>query len=1189
MNLTFNVLDRTTNVHRNLFLEASAGTGKTFSIENLILRLLIESEDCLLEHILVVTFTRAATYDLKQRIRAQIQRALATLDALLAGQPLTSIDVPDYLMAQIEKGEQVIQKTKRQLEQALFCYDEASIMTIHAFCMHALQRNPFEVGLGLCIQANDNRFNAQEMFQIIHDFFRTEITIHKYSATQLKIILKENQQELRKVENALSQILIKGLPIADVPHFDHYFNLFRKIMHDIQNLYHPKASEIIADFNTQLPRYKKPKSLHLSVDVQDKIEFFAMLFEKEPWETSDLDKLLADQLIFTEMLDPALLKARVSSEAELNLHYPGLAEKLRQELQPLIQQASDYGIILARMAKDCQKIIENKMIEEEKLGADDLLNKMLDAVKNPVFATKLRKNYQTVIVDEFQDTDPIQWKIFDHLFNTPEWLGKLYLVGDPKQSIYSFRQADIYTYLKVEKIIGKEGKAFLNVNYRSQKDLIKALNLLFSSNPHFISLPSLENSLVYQEVEYAPKITSKKIADSYGAVHFFIAKGLQGRSKAWPSQALEEEFFFPFIAQEILRLTQQEKDFVDEDPTTLSKDKFSLKQCVILVRDRFQADRLAQFFKEHQIPVISQRQTSLAESQALPAWIDLLQAVLQPTDSSTINRVLAGTLISWSDKQIKALHKDIELQKQLLVLFFHLQETLLKQGIPAFFDVLMHSMWNGETNNLTTHSLKEKLIIRKDGERYYQELQQIAELLMEYQRNTQASPEKLICFLKELHTMENTTQFCINRREDPTEDAVRIMTLHASKGLEFDIVFALGLASRTSMNDDILPLRHGDQTLLTPLAISSEKERELYYKELNAEKMRLLYVGLTRAKYRVYIPIAQDMDAKQIPVGNSSPIEIFLADLGKHLDCGWDAPLNQETVLTTFIKKHSLKDEKDPYITYSKLNDKGALFSNLQTKQLKHQKNLEAPKTVVIPGFSQFVHSFTSLTKNKTKEEFINNDTESVPQDKNALIKTPHTLPAGPETGTLLHNILEKIPFNVVKEALSGQKLVPFIMPLLKDHSLAEWKDVIAEMIFHTLRKPIVTSGKIPKEPFRLCDIDMKKCYRELEFLYPWDKETPLLEEITHEKDYLKGVIDLIFYHNGLYYIVDWKSNWLGPSDQDYCEEKIAVAMEKHHYQMQASIYIEALKRFLNVFETQPFEKCFGGIHYLFMRGIQDK
>jgi exodeoxyribonuclease V beta subunit len=192
-------------------------------------------------------------------------------------------------------------------------------------------------------------------------------------------------------------------------------------------------------------------------------------------------------------------------------------------------------------------------------------------------------------------------------------------------------------------------------------------------------------------------------------------------------------------------------------------------------------------------------------------------------------------------------------------------------------------------------------------------------------------------------------------------------------------------------------------------------------------------------------------------------------------------------------------------------------------------------------------------------------------------------LPCGNETGIILHRIFEMISFDAVKQISSFNELIPLVSPYLKGTAFALWEDVVARMIYSTLKTPLDAHTG-----FCLCDVDPKRMYREMEFLYPCDEKHHMFDGMIAKAGFLKGVVDAFFEHEGKYYIVDWKSNWLGPTQDCYSEKYMEEAMTINHYDLQVAIYREAFEKYLKVFDHRPFEEIFGGVYYFFVRGVSE-
>lgn len=1114
--MTFDVLSRDLDLNKNYLLEASAGTGKTFSIENIVTRLLILGNP--LEEILIVTFTRAAARDLKLRIRQSIEKTLKQLKHPEEG-------CPDYLQGLIECGDELIKQARKRLERALFAYDEAEIYTIHGFCARMLSNFVFEGGMGLIPIDGEQGARRDEIARIVRDVFRTDLTKERYRPAEIEMLMQQHGQSVEKLEQKLVATLLSGASIEPIPDAE---ELYERLTHLRPNLPYDK-DKILEDFMAQVPNYRGLASRQgeLKPEILASVQRFASLFLKSTWDREDFDLLIRDQLSLLQFLDPAKRKKKVE---RVDLHYPDLLSVLKETLTPLIHPLNPY----ARILYDSQQTLEHYFEENERFGFDDILKAMLEGLKHPDFVAKVRQSYCVAVIDEFQDTDPIQWKIFKELFYDDP-VKRLYIVGDPKQSIYAFRQADIYTYLSAAEALGKESKGTLGTNYRSQPSLIRALNRLFSEEqtPNLIALPRTKGNLPYLPVGFPADAKEKTFSDRKGSLHFVIAHG--GKSRTFPLEEVEKGAFFPFITEEIWRLHRD--------------DGVPFRDIAILVADRFQGERLAAYLKQASIPALMQRNQSLVDSAAFSQLYELLVAVLNLRDSSALKRALGGRLFGWDHHRIKRL-EDPQLYAVTLFLFQKLERKLFNEGIASFFEALMQTEAPGETQ-----SVAERLLSQEGGCTYFDDLQQIVELLYVHQSETHRSAEGLLSHMQELASLNGSDEVRLRKRTDPFADAVHVITLHSSKGLEYPIVFPLGLIRRSRPPSQFVP----KPGLIPSLSVVYDKTSEIYQnyaEEIDAEKMRQLYVAMTRAKHRLYVPVVLLEEGRAVEQGCASPMELFLARFGYPITdsqglyeriSGYDGTpllkfLEEDTEITTTTVREAL-----PPTNYSNTPPNPILI---------------APDEPIIPGNPQQMFSFTSLAQTThIKRE------SSPPFSYDNPIKTPHTLPSGSETGTLLHEILEVLSFAQVAPLQDYQALIPEIERFVNGTRYLPWIDVIAEIAFNALKTPLI-------DDFSLSQLAENQCYKEMEFLYP------------AEKGFLKGVIDLIFTWKGKYYVLDWKSNWLGENSSDYHPEALKGAMEEHDYFLQATIYEEAVRRYLATVEDLPFEKIYGGTFYLFLRGL---
>lgn len=1171
----FNVLERTQQIHSSYLLEASAGTGKTYSIENIVVRLLIDKTfPSTLDNILVVTFTKASTSDLKERIRKNIYKTLAILTHK------SEEDPPDYLKALLEAEYKNQLYATQQLEQALACFEQAPIFTIHGFCHRMLKEYLFEADVGAALGEREEGISTSFLCRLIRDFFRIEMTEKLVSLEQIQCVLKHTGS-VEKLEKELQHLITRGIAIAPQPCIQELFNKFCSDMCELKQFVKVTNVQILEDFERQAPLYKdicnkqkKPKEENIA-----KVTRFAALLSKTDWNLADFDVLIADGVYMAEVLQPTNLCSKKLPLSPEQLHCPELVDHLNRLLVPTVTAARNPYFILSVLACRCKKMVQSYMEKNEIFGFDDLLMGMYKAVQHDELASKIRQRFTTAIIDEFQDTDPIQWEIFQKIFlpkNQPH--ARLYLVGDPKQSIYGFRQADIYTYLSAGDALGNEFKASLDTNYRSTHSLVEALNTLFSAEtvPKLMALPRLNQTLPYVPVKSGAQATLQKFKDGRGALHFFsFEEPANNNSKKFVDG--EESYFIPFIADELLHLQSQ---------------GIALNDCAVLVADRFQATRLMHHLKTKSIPTVAQHSENISSTVAFAATQELLQAVLTPQRESALKLALAGPLLGWTQQEVAALDDPLHLEF-LIAKGMALRKIWFQKGFSAFFQALLESSWlpmgiggKAEINAFHPLSIAENLLSSEGGLSLYHCIQQIAELLIEYEIDGKLSPYKLVDAFDDIRQLEKIGDQQIKQRANPEKEGVRILTIHSSKGLEFEVVFALGVIKRSKVPSHFVPISYnGALPLLTAIADCHDPRYVQYALELDAEKIRQLYVAFTRAKQRLYAPLVFQSSSKDCERGTASPIEIYLTMMGKpeiiFENLYESIPhLNAESALT-FIR--TLGKHRD--ITLSTPQEKP-----LQERSSPHNTteiHLLPPPNATIMGTPSFMHSFTALSA-AGKEE------ESTPTlDKNVLIelhppsdfentdRTAHTLPAGSSTGIMLHTLMEFIPFAIATRGELDLDLYNFVGKFLKSTPYETWHTVIANIVFKALSTPLVIGESI----IYLKDLQEGHCYREHAFVYSEIQD--IHPELAIKSGFLQGVIDLTFEHEGKYCILDWKSNWLGPDESFYTQEQMKRAMHAHNYFLQAEIYKEALKRYLKLVDDRPFEELFGGIFYVFMRGLE--
>jgi exodeoxyribonuclease V beta subunit len=1037
----FNCLSRDCPVFGPHLLEASAGTGKTFSIEQIYVRLILESQGQVpidVEQILAVTFTRAAARELKTRIRANFEKALSFFES---GKKDAAWD---YLKPYFESKDD-LDEAKRVLSDALVAFDRCQIFTIHGFCWRMLREFAFEANENFSLADPDQETGfSPNLSRAVLDFL--ELGIDE------KILCPEQAGLLLRKFPSLEEMGERLLRFEEAEGFS-FLELHSRCKAALQACpfreIDPK--KLFEDFHSLRPHFKAV----VKGDFEAQTAAFAEILA-DPENPSPLRLLIKEKANLFSFLD--LQNRKVRTVLPEFFHYPGIFEWGGRHLMPLIQKANRDSFLTLQAAWN--PLGKKIALEEESLSPDEILSKMKKAVEQEPFIRAIQSKYAAAIIDEFQDTDETQWEIFQRLFLHQTALRAIYLVGDPKQSIYRFRKADVYIYLKAKEVLGEKALYHLDTNFRSSKKLVSALNALFSRE--WLYLPQAKQPLEYLPVKAGAQVDSD-FADQKGALHVLLAEG--------DPKALFESVFLPYAALEIEKLLPEVK---------------KANSLALLVKDRFQAEQALEFLKQRGIGAVARSRTPLGTTFAFEALSELFDAILSPEDENRMRIVQAGPFSSLKNPLPLARFK----------------RALEERGLVFFCSLFFNTRIDGR-------SIKERIVSYDLS--FYRDLMQIFEILFAWESNQGFSFESFKKFLARLKNLKEDQGG--RRRMETDEDAVQVMTLHVSKGLEFDVVFALGLISPTP---------------------DTEEEVE----ELNAEKLRQLYVAMTRAKKRLYVPAL--LAETKGGLSTRSPMELFCAQLEK------------ESPLPDFLEALG----KEESITFERLPDPLPVPpSSFLNKALPSLSFIE-PKT----GYSaSLISSFTSLAK--TKGEIL----ELPPLGMTGTDFTLHTMPRGAETGILIHSLFEKLFCS--SKWKNPEEIERLVEEELRFSPLFNWKKPIQQGVLETLAMPLHTG----LETFSLNEVDPTLLQVEMEFLF----DTP--------PNFVKGFIDLVFFHKGKYYFVDWKTNWLGNSDEDYDFPSLSKAMENHDYPLQAAIYAEALRRHLKM--EGNFDEVFGGAFYLFLRG----
>lgn len=1154
----FDILHRDTPVDRHYFLEASAGTGKTFSIVHLVIRNLLlyaQDESFSLKNILVVTFTRASTRELKSRLLHLLHNILKALQE-------KDTSAPDYILAILEKGEIEVYKATRAIESAIVCFDQAQIFTIHSFCYKMLLEHAFDANISMHafeeLEHSDLKF--KKLKQKIKDFIRYPLDSSKFSGAQLNILLKEYGYQVDSLIQAICLTLSKNIRIEPYFAFKYNANAISELIFEWHTKYSTvNLDSLLEEFKSCAKHYKGvcnragevPKATLLLIE-----QFLAEIL------CNTFSSNTLNEWLYRDRLWDILSSFQESNSKKKSTDKEGFGpfyQSIFRDLAPIINTLRNPKIIFAQLLDDFRQRLFEDLSWDERGSSDEILLQMQKSLyQSDSFCSLIQSRYKLAIIDEFQDTDIIQWDIFRSLFLKGQDTNHyIYLVGDPKQSIYAFRKADIYTYLKALEEMGPEYKATLRTNYRSHPYLIQCLNTLFSADsiPSLIELPKIGANLPY--IPLLPPLLAEKIDpinDGKGYIHCILAAANKGRSRKWPSVKFEEDSIIPHLAKEISHL--------------VATGKAKWQDIAILVRDRYQALRVKSYFTEHYIPCVTLRNRKLTESPIYQSLCDILRAILYPKNTSFLKIALGSLLIGWEIEHIAELPYKSDIYEFILHQCMDLRALWLEKGIGVCLETFFHSSWKA-----SSHTVLEKLLIDVEGEQLSSHLYQWLEILVEYEKEKSASPKRLLEWLIYASSSEEHSE-SLKRSSASEYEGVNILTIHMSKGLEFEIVFALGLCCRTIQEEHIIPSSQEDEDLFY---ILNHKDigYSTFTKEIDAEKIRQLYVAMTRAKKRLYLILTANLDKKQeISIGQAAPLELFFA---KFLDPSNSYEELHEQIASLCLEDYQkilLKLQQEAPISWE------IIEGDIPTPDriLSHtHTDLIAPPQIFITDTIQVVHSYTSLQYSLPN---LSSSLQIAPKIQPSLEKGRFQIPPGTETGIIFHEILMKWPYEITRFS-SLAEIQEITSSFVVGSHLEEWSPAIAEIIYDVLHAELKAGGN----SFKFLDIDFSNRYQEIEFLFPWTGKTSI-EDFTFSEGFIKGVIDFIFEHQGRYYIIDWKSNYLGNNFESYSTLHMEASFKQHRYDLQAQLYTTALKKYLSHIDSRPFSEIFGGCFFIFLRGI---
>lgn len=1146
-------------------IEASAGTGKTYTIAGLYLRLVLEKK-MPVEKILVVTFTEAATQELKERIRLRLKEAESGFEKGSSDDPLLSA----CLERSASRSDDL-----EHLRNAVRSFDQAAVFTIHGFCQRMLVENAFESGS--LFETELVTDNSDLILEITRDFIRT----HVYGLTGLFAdYLEMNQHGPASLVEFVRKVMKPGLRFVHTP--------------DALD-----TSELEECYKTRYGLLKdmwRKESRTLVAVLSDKARLNQTSYKPSvvaKWAAS-LDLYLSKPspgfrlpVGFEKGCSPNLAKATKKGQEPPQHDFFDLCEAYRNDYIELEKSFRSNEIhfkqqALAYVEQRLEKIKEERGI----LFFDDLLIRLcrkLEQDAKGLLAGRIRSAYGAALIDEFQDTDTVQYAIFSGVFaegNTP-----LFMIGDPKQAIYGFRGADIFSYLKAAR--QAQSAYTLGCNYRSDPALVDAVNHLFHR---------VDNPFVFAEIAFHPAMAQAK--DSAGDLAIeggeprdaspmtvLLVPSEEGELNKTEGRVLARQATAAEMAR-LLQLGQQGR-------ARLGSRNLEPRDMAVLVRTNLEAAAMNETLSALDIPSVIHDTGNVFESHEAMELERVLAAILQPGRAGLVKAALATDMMGKNARDLYQADQEEQRFETWVDSFRLFRDLWTGRGFSAMFQNLVKD-WD----------VKAWLMTLDRGHRRNTNLSHLAQLLHEADLTSRGGAAVLLeWFRRQMANPENNEEHQLRLEQDA--EAVTIVTIHKSKGMEYPLVFLPFLWDKpekksSNKDKDKEPcIFHGGQDSQLYCDLGSDQmdiHRELADRENQAESLRVLYVALTRAKKRCWVVWGR---AK-------SSHETAFARLVYPVSEGTvEKPGNDSRLVELF---RTIGHESRGLIH--------AVPANLEKPHPVERKR-EAVAALTVSSWSGRIEndfritSFSSLTSRKgqgTEAEARDRDRQKTQVEVQPSVDAVFMdFPRGARPGTFLHDIFEHLDFTGDDgdiRSLVKEKLEVYGYDGL-------WLPAVVRMVKDVLSTPLV-----PGDPaFTFSTVEKRDRLNELEFYFPLSKIRPegLSEVLARHgrkvttgegafsqnrfdfqpvKGFMRGFMDLVFRrrtgHGEKFFIVDWKSNFLGPNPADYSQENLERAMVEENYDLQYLLYTLALDRHLSLKlgDAYDYVTHFGGVFYVFLRGV---
>ncbi|MCG6877121.1 MAG: exodeoxyribonuclease V subunit beta [Betaproteobacteria bacterium] len=1144
-----------------VLVEASAGTGKTWTIAALVLRLLLEEQPaggrCRIEDILVVTYTNAATAELRDRILALL---LAAREGFETGH---ADDVRVRHALETTAGRRV--EARNELDLAVASFDLAPVYTIHGFCQRALADHAFESGRKFDTEILADETTLRE--SAAQDFWRREMaSVGPERAATLLRELKGPEGLLARARSALDRPYARVIDGAHAPDVVSIFARVRAAFARTRTQWDIARGEIVSLVTNARLRGNSYPPGELAEWWADCDRYFAGELVDAP--PDKLGKLTPD----------ALANGKTKAGSVPEHPFFSEVEELVASLDELAAANSAANAnLLVRFLAYCREEVTRRKRERALQSYDDLLVGMRDALRGEAgeeLAQALRTRYRAALIDEFQDTDPIQAEVLQRIWGKSGQ--PLYFVGDPKQAIYGFRGADVFAYLALQ--ARARERYTLAENQRSDPPLLNAVAALFDgANPFLIP-----------EIRFLPVAPSDRsrarlaIEDARKPFTVWQVTQEAGEKKDAIRRRIADA-----VASDIAELHALARAGLARLEDGREARPLAMSDIAVLVSTHSDGDVVRESLARAGFASVTYGADSVYQSHEAEDLERILRAVAEPGREALLRAALAAEPFGMDVAELAALATDGAEWEGWVARFREYHDLARSEGFVR--------MWR---ELALREGIAARLLAHADGERRMTNMSHLVELLHGRAESEGLDLAQLARVLAHARATPISDPDAEQLRLESDEDLVNIVTVFRAKGLEYAVVYCPFLWDGYQRREPAVVFHPHGAAGGAEIDLGGPEvdlHRKIAASEELAGDLRLAYVALTRARHRCTIAWGALKDAETSA----------LAWLLHAPDLPGKDPVGE--------LKRAFKPIDDDAIAARlgrlAADAKGAL-AVMQLPAAAYRPDAPGatpPVALVARTFKASVapawriSSFSGLVA-RTEDEVPDYDSIRVAASapRRAGGTDAFGLPRGVRLGTAMHKVLEALDFAHADD----RRIDVLVRRELTQAGIEEsWAHAANRVVADAL------ATRLDKGGFALRDLTRADRVDELEFTYPVRgapasdlaaalapmrafgsriPETIGSLVLAPARGFMRGFIDLVFARNGRYFIADYKSNWLGDAIEDYAPDRLAAAMADAFYDLQYLVYTVALHRLLATRLTDyDYERHFGGVYYLFLRGMR--